>query len=178
VSPSSNPQQSQSFGSQKVFFDLIWRRLHPELYGLPSEDDGSKSSPPLKSDEYQSPHSDLLSHDADETKSPPPTEANDTTSAPAEKKRSALLYDDEKYPSRECFIPKKRYCMQSSDAGSRTGSIPTPATDRDPGLPPLYPTQRQSSSPTIEFSETDVSVAMILATGFRCKSESPVIEEV
>jgi hypothetical protein len=150
------------------------------LYGLPSEDDGSKSSPPLKSDEYQSPPSDLLSHDADETKSTPPTEANDTSSAPAEKKRSALLYDDDKYPhpSRECFIPKKRYCMQSNDVGSRTGSIPTPTTDRDPGLPPLYPTQMQSSSPTIEFSETDVSVAMILATGFKSKSESPVIEEV
>ena len=171
MSSSSNPQQSQSFGSQKVFFDLIWRRLHPELYGLPSsEDDGSKSSPPLKSEEYQSP--------PDEIKSTPPPEANDTSSTPAEKKMSATLYDDDKYPSsRECFIPKKRYCMQSSDAGSRTASIPTPATDRDPGLPPLYPTQRQSSSP-IEFSETDVSVAMILATGFRCKSESPVIEEV
>ncbi len=169
MSPSSNSQQSQSFGSQKVFFDLIWRRLHPELYGLPSEDD-HQSSPPLKSEEYQSP--------PDETKSTPPTEDNDTSSAPAEKKRSTLLYDDDKYPSsRECFIPKKRYCMQSSDVGSRTGSIPTPATDRDPGLPPLYPTQRQGSSP-IEFSETDVSVAMILATGFRCKSESPVIEEV
>lgn len=142
------------------------------MYGLPSsEDDGSKSSPPLKSEEYQSP--------PDEIKSTPPTEANDTASAPAEKKMSALLYDDDKYPSsRECFIPKKRYCMQSSDAGSRTASIPTHATHRDPGLPPLYPTQRQSSSPTIEFSETDVSVAMILATGFRSKSESPVIEEV
>ena len=164
MSPSSNSQQSQSFGSQKVFFDLIWRRLHPELYGLPSEnEDDGQSSPPFKSEDYQSPPSDLLSHDADETKSTPPTEANDTSSAPAEKKRSALLYDDDKYPSRECFIPKKRYCIQSSDAGSRTGSIPTPAT---------------SSSPAIEFSETDVSVAMILATGFRSKSESPVIEEV
>ena len=172
LSSSSNPQQSQSFGSQKVFFDLIWRRLHPELYGLPSseDDDGSKSSPPLKSEECQS--------SPDEIKSTPPPEANDTSSNPAEKKMSATLYDDDKYPSRECFIPKKRYCMQSSDAGSRTASIPTPATDRDPGLPPLYPTQRQSSSPTIEFSETDVSVAMILATGFRSESESPVIEEV
>ena len=141
------------------------------MYGLPSEnEDDGQSSPPLKSEDYQSP--------PDEIKSTPPTEVNDTSSAPAEKKRSALLYDDDKYPSRECFIPKKRYCMQSNDVGSRTGSIPTPATDRDPGLPPLYPTQRQSSSPTIEFSETDVSVAMILATGFRSKSESPVIEEV
>lgn len=145
------------------------------MYGLPSseDDDGSKSSPPLKSEECQSP--------PDEIKSTPSPEANDTASAPAEKKMSALLYDDDKHPSsRDCFIPKKRYCMQSSDVGSRTASIPTPATatDRDPGLPPLYPTQRQSSSPTIEFSETDVSVAMILATGFRSKSESPVIEEV
>lgn len=141
------------------------------MYGLPSSEDDDQSSPPLKSDEYQSL--------PDETKSTPPTEANDTSSAPTEKKRSALLYDDDKYPSsRECFIPKKRYCMQSSDAGSRTTSIPTATTDRDPGLPPLYPTQRQNSSPHVEFSETDVSVAMILATGFRSKSESPVIEEV
>ena len=94
-----------------------------------------------------------------------------------QKKKLSSVYEDDKYPPRECFIPKKLYCMQSN-AGTGRSSTPTSTTDQDPSLPPLYPTQRQSSP--VEYSETDVSVAMILATGFgrKRRSESPVIEEV
>lgn len=148
----SCPKVSQSFGSQKVFFELIWKRLHPELYG--------QSPPPLKSEECQ----------------PPPVEATVTASVRGGKKKTiSTIYKEDKHPTRECFIPKKRYCMQLSASRSST-SIAT--DDRDHGLPPLYPTQRQSSRH--EYSETDVSVAMILATGFdrkRSKSDSPVVEE-
>ena len=143
------------------------------MYGLPSVDDG-QSSPPLKSEECQSPPSDSSSNDSNQTK-PPPAEAK-PASVPTEKKMSSV-YEDDKYPPRECFIPKKLYCMQSN-AGAGRSSTPTTTTDRDPSLPPVYPTQRQSSP--VEYSETDVSVAMILATGFgrKRRSESPVIEEV
>lgn len=80
-----------------------------------------------------------------------------------------------KYPTRECLIPKKRYCVQSNVERS------TISTDRYPGLPPLYPTERESTNPGEYYSETDMSAAMILATGFdrkRSKNESTVFEEV
>ncbi len=153
---------SQPFGSQKIFFDLIWKRLHPELHkdltSTPAPGD-MQSSLELITEEYPSPPSELIQV---------PQESSADAKIPriqAEKKPSAL-YSDTNCPSQECLIPKKRYCVQKR---LETSTI---SADKYPELSPLTNT---------EYNQTDMSAAMILATGFSnesSKTYSPQIEEV
>ena len=142
---------------------MIWKRLHPEFYGgLPFAPGDEQSSSLLKSEEYPSPPSALI-QDSNQTQMPH-VDAK-ITSIQAEEKPSALYNDDKS--TRECLIPKKRYCVQSYLEQS------TISTDQYPELPPLGES---------DYSETDMSAAMILANGFDrdCINSdySPVIEEV
>ncbi len=148
----------QPFGSQKIFFDLIWKRLHPELHedltSTPAPGDVQSSSE-LITKEYPSPPSELIQV---------PQKSSADVNAPriqAEKKTSAI-YSDVNCPSQGCIIPKKRYCVKKR---LETSTI---STDKYPELPPLTNTG---------YTETDMSAAMILATGFS-KTYSPQIEEV
>ena len=131
----SDLKLSQPFGSQKIFFDLIWKRLHPELHG-------DLTSTPAPGDKQSS--SELI---AEEYPSPP--SANNPR-IQAEKKTSAL-YSDVDCPTQGCLIPKKRYCVQKR---LETSTIPA---EKYPELPLLTNT---------EYSETDMTAAMILASGF------------
>lgn len=153
---------SQPFGSQKIFFDLIWKRLHPEMHGnstsTPAPGD-EQSSSELKTAEYQSPPSELI-------------QVSQKYSVDAEipriraEKETSSLYSDVNCPSQACLIPKKRYCVQQR---LETNTI---SAEKYPELPPLTDT---------EYTETDMSAAMILATGFNSdcsKTYCPQIEEV
>jgi hypothetical protein len=143
---------------------LIWKRLHPELHGgLPTAPGDGQSSPPLKSEEYPSPPSDSIQV-FNEAQMPP---VNAEVPSMTAKTMMSAICEDEKYPPRACLIPKKRYVQSNVERST-------------PQLPPLYPTQTESATPG-EYSETDMSAAMILATGFDRKtsnSVSPAIEEV
>lgn len=130
---------SQPFGSQKIFFELIWKRLHPELNGtLPSARSDEQSCTTLNSEEYPSPPSDLIQV------SQMSTADAKLPSIQTETKKS-MLYKDGKSSSRTCLIPKKRYCELSSSTNQS----------------PEQPTQTKN-----EYSETDMSAAMILAQRF------------
>eukprot|EP00986_Skeletonema_menzelii_P015964 scaffold13166_cov139-Skeletonema_menzelii.AAC.9 len=134
---------SQPFGSQKIFFELIWKRLHPDLTSALSDEQARTS---LNSEEYPSPPSELIQIPrmfATDEKIP-------SIQTETEKKTS-VLHKDGKNTSRTCRIPKKRYCVQSS---SNMSTFPANQ----------YP-QEQTLTEN-EYSETDMSAAMILATGF------------
>ena len=86
-----------------------------------------------------------------------------------------LSGDDARTNKELCMIPKKR-CLYSQ------GQLPTFTCD--PGLPPLYPTPPNmygaslpplypppSSQGGTSYTESDVSVAMILANGFGRKTD-------
>lgn len=141
---------------------MIWKRLHPELHGnLTSTPGDEQSSLELKTAEYPSPPSELIQvsqKSSSDARIP-------RIQAEAEKKAS-VLHSDVNCPSQTCLIPKKRYCVQNR---SETSTI---SADKYPELPPLTDT---------EYTETDMSAAMILATGFnsgRSKNDCPQIEEV
>jgi len=76
--------------------------------------------------------------------------------------KTQLLSQDEDRPNKElCMIPKKRYLYSQSNYGE----------NRVPRLPPLYPPHHHYPPPptqrdTSYYTESDVSVAMILANGF------------
>ena len=188
----TNTKNVTPFGSQKIFFDHIWKRLHPEL----TRDDVSEPTKRSlkKSATVQPPRA----HSSEKRKSPPEHSAAQDQAAESQKKtryhhsgqaRSTMnntppVFDEsstynpslasppiihrskmsseatyqphcESHPSKKdrCMIPKKRYLYSQGNLEYR------------PELPPQYPPpplQHDSAS----YTDSDVSVAMILANGF------------
>ncbi|KAL9188679.1 hypothetical protein ACHAXT_007057 [Thalassiosira profunda] len=153
------------FGAQKIFFDQIWKRLHPELQEEAPKKAAKAKRPPAKARKSRArarPTRDDGLQDASlaqafvpETATPlPPLKSPPVIHRGAPPARPA-----DARPNRElCLIPKKRYTQQ-------------PAPDL-PALPPRPP-------PNASYSESDVSVAMILASGFgrQAETEEPPAEQ-
>lgn len=176
----SSLKQSTPFGSQKIFFDLVWRRLHPELSpkkcsGPAASAKKSASKPPRHAS-----HKKPATSKARKASAKPPSvedvspghmtfvygrhvdegAMDDTVSLPDATNHGTPLpplpsppvihrgklgrevdsQDDARLGKEHCMIPKKRYL-----------------NEHRPDLPPRYP------SPPLQYTESDMSVAMILA---------------
>ena len=133
------------FGSQKVFFDLVWQRLHPELSHKQENDALKKEAPKSGSETHMSGPMESLKRADIKRK-------HVSLDAAASTLPTVPLASDSKG---RCRIPKKRYTRdareRSASESSRTGlhCIPTPLHEQHPQELP--------------YSESDMSVAMILA---------------
>ena len=192
------------FGSQKLFFDLIWRRLHPELHideDGEEGDDGEGADDPHEELTAKAPQRKLirLSREGGPT-TREATQAQDSiTTAPHSPVQSPPIIHrgknmkshqivcnkdqwdeddvDDARPKRDiCMIPKKRFLYCQSNDGMqrqecRLGGLTPPPLQHQPSPP--SPQQQVTKS----YSESDVSIAMILANGFgrdnNDKKESP-----
>ncbi|KAL7554185.1 hypothetical protein ACHAWF_017591 [Thalassiosira exigua] len=188
-------KQSTPFGSQKIFFDLIWKRLHPELSlgdkarggslkktssaktaAAPNGNEAKEQTNLMQDDELQNvakPHAqpqaseDPISADA---ATPHPHLQSPPIIHRSKSSSKSIPQEDESRPSKElCMIPKKRYLFSQS------------SLQYHQDLPPRYPQpQNQDARP---YTESDVSAAMILANGFgrnpaKKSPDKPDFEEV
>ena len=153
------PKQTTPFGSQKIFFDLIWKRLHPEL----SLEYEGKKGPPQK---------------------PAPTKPRPATKVPKKSRgRTRAITDDA-----HSLDMLRRHTVQDLDTNNTSLSqartplphLPSPpiihrgaclasqAVYQDEARPNkelcMIPKKRYLCSHP--YTESDVSVAMILANGF------------
>lgn len=179
------------FGSQKTFFDLIWKRLHPELF-IGSNDvqvTVSKSPPQVEAIFRESARSNNTIHDngavnnidlrqgvATSTTHSVSTPLPSLASPPivhrgeVSSRRIARLLNGDNHtntdyitrPSRvECMIPKKRYLLSQRNTVHDAQQYYCQVQSRFPSSQSSPPPQQQ-----VSYSESDVSIAMILANGF------------
>lgn len=175
-------QQSTPFGSQKMFFDHVWRRLHPELFQgqakssycefntnkrpIQTSFDGkttgkSNAGSIISRKKKSSKRLKIASSDDDRMSlnyaSVPPLPSLPTVDVDGINDNAVLdihqQYRSSRLPPREqCLIPKKRYMYNHGISSS----YPHPSFHQE---------DHESSGPSATYSDSDVSVAMILATG-------------
>ena len=169
VSLLSTQQQTTPFGSQKIFFDRVWKRLHPELVGKEERTGNETTSLKKKAKSRRrstSKRSKQSSNKDDTAIGRSRRDANDTTdtTSPTEqmpplpsppticngKLTSHDLHQDVSRHNKElCMIPKKRYVVAQSKLQSQDTT-----------------SQDHKRRRVVSHSESDLSAAMILASGF------------
>mmetsp|Transcript_23607 Transcript_23607/g.55784 ORF Transcript_23607/g.55784 Transcript_23607/m.55784 type:complete len:620 (-) Transcript_23607:104-1963(-) len=133
------------FGSQKVFFDLVWKRLHPELSPKPENYAVKKKVSKSR----------RKSHKSEPVKS--------LERAVIKRKHATLDAGPATFPSvplvsdakGRCRIPKKRYMHEARERSASESSRA--------GLQCIPPPHHQEHLQELPYSESDMSVAMILA---------------
>jgi len=140
-----NFQSKSPFGSQKVFFDLVWKRLHPELSPKPENYAVKKKVSKSR----------RKSHKSEPVKS--------LERAVIKRKHATLDAGPATFPSvplvsdakGRCRIPKKRYMHEARERSASESSRA--------GLQCIPPPHHQEHLQELPYSESDMSVAMILA---------------
>lgn len=155
-------KMSSPFGSQKIFFDLIWRRLHPEL----PLDEGEETGNPHEELAAKAPPRQSIrpSRERGPTKCDAPQAYDSITTTPLPPVQSPPIVHRGIMKSHQIVCPKKRYLYSQSDNDMEQHHYCPDQTSPHLQHQPSPPSPLQQV--TTSYSESDFSIAMILANGF------------